>query len=88
MYSPVVGNGKLERDNITIEMSHPTSSDNTDFALEITYEGEYELAEETLQDGTSAVLDDHFGALGHWVASTLINLGDLKLEFVPADEEG
>ena len=61
--------------------------DHTDFALEITYEGEYELAEETLQDGTSAVLDDHFGALGHWVASTLINLGDLKLEFVPADEE-
>ena len=87
MYSPVVGNGKLERDNITIEIGHPTSSDNTDYALEITYEGEYELAEETLQDGTSAVLDEHFGALGHWVASTLINLGDLKLEFVPADEE-
>jgi hypothetical protein len=44
------------------------------------------LAEETLIDGASKVLDEHFGVLGAWVASTLVKLGDLKLSFVPADE--
>ena len=78
---------KLLRDNITIEISHPTHGErNADFALEITYEGQYELVEETLIDGASKVLDEHFGVLGAWVASTLVKLGDLKLAFVPADE--
>jgi len=45
--SPSIGAEQLERDNITIEISHPT---------------------------------------GAWVASTLVKLGDLKLAFVPADE--
>jgi hypothetical protein len=51
------------------------------------YEGAYELAEATLQDGTSSLLDDHFGALGGWVAATLVKLGDLNVQYVPADEE-
>ena len=85
--SPAIGAEQLERDNITIEISHPTHGERTaDFALEITYEGQYELAEETLIDGASKVLDEHFGVLGAWVASTLVKLGDLKLSFVPADE--
>jgi hypothetical protein len=32
------------------------------------------------------LLDDHFGALGGWIASTLVKLGDLKLVFRPADD--
>jgi len=85
--SPSIGAEQLERDNITIEISHPTHGERSaDFALEITYEGQYELAEETLIDGASKVLDEHFGVLGAWVASTLVKLGDLKLAFVPADE--
>jgi hypothetical protein len=32
------------------------------------------------------VLDEHFGALGGWVASTLVKLGDLRLSFLPAEE--
>ena len=85
--SPSIGAEQLERDNITIEISHPTHGERTaDYALEITYEGQYELAEETLIDGASKVLDEHFGVLGAWVASTLVKLGDLKLSFVPADE--
>ena len=86
--SPEIGGASMERDNITIEICH--SSDGTDvvdYALEIVYEGAYELAEATLQDGTSSLLDDHFGALGGWVASTLVKLGDLNVQYVPADEE-
>ena len=52
----------------------------------MTYGGQYELNEETLQDGSSAVLDEHFGVLGTWVASTLVKLGDLRLAFLPAEE--
>ena len=44
--------------------------------------------EATLKDGS--VLDDHFAAMGGWIASTLVRLGDLKFEFLPAidDDEG
>jgi hypothetical protein len=48
----------------------------------------YELAEQTLADGASTLLDEHFGALGGWIASTLVKLGDLKLGFLPADDVG
>ena len=58
-----------------------------EYAIEVTYEGLYELAEQTLADGSSTLLDEHFGALGGWIASTLVKLGDLKLEFLPADDE-
>jgi hypothetical protein len=58
-----------------------------EFALEVTYEGSYELAEETLQDGASKVLDEHFGVLGTWVASTLVRLGDLGLQFREPDAQ-
>lgn len=57
-----------------------------EYALEVTYQGSYELAEETLQDGTNKLLDENFGALGSWIATTLVKLGDLKLTFLPADE--
>ena len=46
--------------------------------------GDY--AEETVADGTSTLLDDHFGALGGWIASTLVKLGDLQLAFLPAED--
>jgi len=52
----------------------------------VSYEGSYELDEATLADGS--ILDDHFSAMGGWIASTLVRLGDLQLDFLPADEEG
>jgi hypothetical protein len=51
--------------------------------VEITYEGLYELAEETVADGTNSLLDEHFGVLGGWIASTLVKLGDVGLDFLP-----
>lgn len=93
--SPLIGDDRLERAGATVEIGYPEDASSGDdapvlldpeHAVEITYEGLYELAEETLADGASSVLDDHFGALGGWIASTLVKLGDLKLDFLPADD--
>ena len=51
----------------------------------MSYEGSYELSEEVLADGS--VLDDHFAAMGGWIASTLVRLGDLKFEFRAAEND-
>jgi hypothetical protein len=87
--SPSIGDDRLERAGLTTEISHPDPDDPLDFtpeyAVEITYEGLYELAEETVADGRSTMLDDHFGALGGWIAATLVKLGDLGLSFLPAE---
>jgi hypothetical protein len=88
--SPLLGDDRLERAGLTTEIAHPDpadtgSDDSTEYAVEITYEGLYELAEETVADGTSTTLDDHFGALGGWIASTLVRLGDLHLAFLPGE---
>jgi hypothetical protein len=95
--SPLIGDGRLERAGLTVEIAHPDPAETDvagletaelEYAVEITYEGLYELAEETLADGTSSLLDEHFGALGGWVASTLVRLGDLHFAFLPAEDGG
>jgi hypothetical protein len=86
--SPLIGDERLERAGVTIEIGHFEPAEaNPEFAIEVTYEGLYELAEETLADGSSTMLDEHFSALGGWIAATLVRLGDLKLAFRPADDD-
>ena len=90
--SPQIGKEKLSREGITVEINQPTPSDiqitrKLDYAIEVTYQGNYELAEETLQDGTSKLLDDNFSTLGGWIATTLVNLGDLKLAFLHVESD-
>ena len=90
--SPQIGKEKLSREGITVEINQPTPSDKRitrrlDYAIEVTYQGNYELAEETLQDGTSKLLDENFSTLGSWIATTLVNLGDLKLAFLPVESD-
>ncbi len=85
--SPLIGDERLEQAGITVETGYTDLDLPAEHAIEITYEGLYELAEETLADGASAVLDEHFGALGGWIAATLVKLGDLKLQFLPTDDE-
>ncbi|MFM2076841.1 MAG: hypothetical protein RJA49_731 [Actinomycetota bacterium] len=76
--SPLIGDGRLERAGITAEIAYGDDQDNEpDHAVEATYEGLYELAEAALDDGASTLLDDHFGALGGWIAATLVKLADL-----------
>ena len=84
--SPLIGDARLERVGSTVEIaSIDEEPDQPEFAIEVTYEGLYELAEETLADGASTLLDEHFGALGGWISATLVRLGDLRLEFRPAE---
>jgi hypothetical protein len=76
--SPLIGDGRLERAGVTGEIAYGDSPDDTaEYAVEATYEGLYELAEAALDDGASTLLDDHFGALGGWIAATLVKLADL-----------
>lgn len=80
--SPLLGADRLERVGITMETAHGAAlagdPDEEQRAVEVTYEGLYELAEATLADGTNTQLDEHFGALGGWIASTLVKLADLR----------
>jgi hypothetical protein len=86
--SPLIGDERLERAGTTVEISYlDDSTHTTEYAIETTYEGLYELAEETLADGASTLLDEHFGVLGGWIAATLVRLGDLNLDFLPTDDE-
>ncbi len=86
--SPSIGAEALERGAPTVEIAYPTEDGTAPaYAIEVGYEGLYELAEETLADGSSTTLDDHFGALGGWISSMLVRLGDLKLDYLPPEDE-
>ena len=83
--SPPIGTEGLERSGPTVETVYGTNLDEPEFAIEVSYEGTYELDEATLADGS--VLDEHFGAMGGWIASTLVRLGDLQFDFLPPEDE-
>jgi hypothetical protein len=83
--SPTLGTEVLERSGPTIETIYGHDLADAEYAVEVSYEGSYELDEDTLKDGS--VLDEHFGAMGGWIASMLVKLGDLRLEYLPPDEE-
>jgi hypothetical protein len=86
--SPPIGAEGLERTGPTVETAYAADDfDDRSHAIEVSYEGIYVLNEETLADGSSSTLDDHFAAMGAWISSMLIRLGDLKLEYLPPDEE-
>ena len=77
--SPAVGPDGLHRTAPTVETVYTEALEPVSHALELAYEGTYELDDKTLSDG--GVLDDHFAALGGWIASMLVRLGDLPLAF-------
>lgn len=79
--SPPVGPEGLRRTAPTIETVYAADLQPVAHALELGYEGGYELDDKTLSDGS--LLDDHFSALGGWIASMLVRLGDLPLAYHP-----
>src|SRR4051812_16767229 len=81
--SPAIGAEPLQRTGPTAETIYGHDLNEGEYAIEVSYEGSYELDEATLKGGS--VLDLHFGAMGGWIASTLVKLGDLKFEFLPPD---
>lgn len=82
--TPELGGERLERYGPTIETSYSGDLSEVAYAIEVSYEGSYELDEECLADGS--ILDDHFNAMGGWIASTLVRLGDIDLEFLPSED--
>jgi len=56
--SPPIGPERLRRGGPTLEASYGDDLDDLEHAIEVSYEGSYELNEQTLADGS--ILDDHF----------------------------
>jgi hypothetical protein len=77
--SPSVGPDQLHRTAPTVETAYTAELEPVSHALELAYEGTYDLDDKALGDG--AILDDHFSALGGWIASMLVRLGDLPLAY-------
>jgi len=75
--SAKVGNEELFRSGPTVEARWGHDLNKPEHAIEVSYEGSYELDEAVLEDGSE--LDKHFSALGGWIAATLVKVGDLKL---------
>jgi hypothetical protein len=85
LLSPPVGSESLDRSAPTIEQVYGQDMADVEFAIEVSYEGSITLDEATLADGSA--LDDQFGGMGGWVASTLVRLGDLEFAFLPPDPD-
>lgn len=83
-HPPLIGDEELSGLGPTLEAEYDTDLNLCSHAVEITYTGSYELDEETLEDGSA--LDEHFAAIGGWITSALVRLGDLPLSFQPASE--
>ena len=81
---PPLGDEVLRRSAPTVEQLYDLELAPIETAIEVSYEGVYALSEAALADEASLAAD--FGALGGWIASSLVKLGDLKLEFRPPDE--
>ncbi|MEZ5341940.1 MAG: hypothetical protein R2706_10960 [Acidimicrobiales bacterium] len=77
--TPQLGSGRLVGTGPTLETGYTANLVVESHAVEISFSGSYELDESMLEDG--AVLDQTFNALGGWVASALVRLGDLPLDF-------
>lgn len=83
--SPFMGDTSLEAIGPTMETAfHPDLTIDS-HAMEIAYNGVYELDESSLADG--GMLDQHFASIGGWIASVLVRLGDVPLDFQPADSD-
>ncbi len=77
--SAPIGDVRLGRTAPTVETAYTDDLESNGHAMEFGFEGAYELDDKTLTDG--AQLDNHFAAMGVWIASMLVRLGDLPLEY-------
>jgi len=81
---PTLGDEPLRRSAPTYERQYDNELAAVDTAVEVSYEGVYILSEGLL--GDKEALRSDFGSLGGWIASSLVKLADLKLEFLPPDD--
>ncbi len=77
-------NTTFEKSGTTLETIYEVDDENMvnepEWAIEVSYEGSYELSSKVLEDISE--LDLHFSQLGTWVSSSLVTLGDLSFEFL------
>jgi len=83
--SSSIGDETLMRSNPTVETLYDGDLSPDEYAVEVSYEGSYDLDEAVLADGSR--LDSHFASMGGWIAATLVRLGDLTLDFLPPDDD-
>lgn len=76
--SPAIGADRIEPGSTITETHHGDEADQSAHAIELTYQGAYELNEAGLTGGQA--LDDAFQAIGGWIAAALVRLGDLRLQ--------
>jgi hypothetical protein len=74
-----IGRERLDRTAPTVETAYTQDLEPAGHAVEFAFEGAYELDDKTLGDGS--LLDGHFSAMGGWIASMLVRLGDLPLGY-------
>lgn len=82
--SSPIGSERLYRSGPTVETIHDHELEAVEYAIEVSYDGSYDLDEGVLADGSK--LDEHFSSMGGWIASTLVRLGDLTFEFLPPED--
>jgi hypothetical protein len=82
--SSPIGSERLYRSGPTVETIHDHELEAVEYAIEVSYDGSYDLDESVLEDGSK--LDEHFSSMGGWIASTLVRLGDLTFEFLPPED--
>ena len=84
---PAVLGEPLEREGPMVQHQVDPATGTTQYAVEVSYVGLARLAIEVLEEPSQ--LDTHLGPLGAWVATSLVALADLDLDFVPPEmEEG
>lgn len=82
--SPDIGGERLHRMAPTVEQAFDDDLSGLGWAVEFSYDGTYELTEAVLADLPRMGPD--LAAVGPWVASLLVRLGDLRLAYIPPDE--
>ena len=86
--SPPIGGDTLVRASPVVEQVYRADGESTQYAVETTYQGTLRL-DDTIMEDTSSMAGP-VGALGRWVASVLVRLGDLDLSYLepePATRE-
>jgi len=81
--SPAIGGDTLVRGAPVVEQVYEPGGGAPRFAVETAYQGTFRLDETAMDDATT--LSGPMGALGRWVASVLVRLGDLDLAYLPVE---
>ena len=81
--SPAIGGDTLVRGAPVVEQVYEPVGGAPRFAVETAYQGTFRLDETAMDDATT--LAGPMGALGRWVASVLVRLGDLDLAYLPVE---